>query len=189
MKAEKVSRPVLFNGKKYPASIFPWLVSCTINTALKVARTRSLGGKVNLSFDGMGWCWMCEKWTCSQLVCQHVPISCFSYSFDCVCSWPKAEVVYYESLQLHGFKSLHFQHLNPPVIVITPLRRPWHECNLKWSECFLLCPTEMEISLHLKTKVNISPFSFFPSPSLFPFSFHFITETHRATCVCVVFLL
>lgn len=66
-------------------------------------------------------------------------------------------------LQLHGFKSRHFQPLNPPIIVITTRRRPWHECNLKLSECYLLCPTETETSLRLKTKVNINPFSFLPS--------------------------
>lgn len=83
--------------------------------------------------------------------------------------------MFYTSLQLHHFKSLHFQPINPPIIVIAPPRRAWHDCNLKFSECYLLCPTETEISPRLKTKVNINPFSFLLSSSLFYFSLHFLT--------------
>lgn len=100
-------------------------------------------------------------------------ISCF-FGF---CSCQKAEVVYYEGPQLHNYKSLRFQPLNTSIIVFphpSALSSEWIVRCLQFSECYLLFPTEMETSLRLKTKVNITTFSLPPPPCCWPFFLFFL---------------
>ena len=82
--------------------------------------------------------------------------------------------------------------LNTSIIVITRPRGPSHDshwilCLWKLSECYLLCPTETEISLRLKTKVNIYPVSLLPLLPLIAavsFSFHHLAE-HMLGYMCL----
>lgn len=64
---------------------------------------------------------------------------------------------------------------------------PWILCRWKLTECYLLCPTETEISPRLKTKVNINPVSLLPLLPLIAaisFSFRRLTE-HMLSYMCL----
>lgn len=151
------------------AKVAAVVISCT---AVKVGQRRNLVGEVNLSLDrriGRNR----TKAVCRQLL----HISCFSNLAS------RSSSQSHTSPQPHGVKE-----------GLLPASEPSHNPHptkcvlLKVSECYLLCPTGTEMSLHLKIKVNISTFhSFAPSPSkLASLAFFcFLTESMLRTSVCL----
>lgn len=134
---------------------------------------------MNPSFDRIGWCQKCKRVTRRQLCTRflfflihlmaRVPVRKQKYTTRArSCTILRAVASNFEILPELFLRVSEFRVVSSFLSVVSSF------------------PTETEISLHWKTKVNISPFSFLPSLSLLAFLpfFTFSQSTCWTTSVC-----